>query len=62
MAPSIDTRIETLIASNDKTPTKNNIEAGGILGEIAFDLEKVKEQTGKDVNDKLAAIAVRETT
>ena len=54
-ASSIDTRIKTLIASNDKTPAKSDTAGGGVLGEIALDL-KVKEQTGKAVNDELAAI------
>ena len=53
--PSIDTRIKSLIARKEQTPAADNIDTGGLLREIALDL-KVKEQTGKAVNDELAAI------
>ncbi|CAB4031338.1 Hypothetical predicted protein [Paramuricea clavata] len=54
-APSINTRIKYLIARKEQTSAADNIDTGGLLGEIAPDL-KVKEQTGKAVNDELAAI------
>ena len=53
--PSIDTRIKSLIARKEQTSAADNIDTGGLLGEIALDL-KVKEQTGKAVNDELARI------
>ena len=53
--PSLDTRIKSLIASKEQSSAPADAESGDLLGEIARDL-KIKEQTGKAVNDELAAI------
>ena len=53
--PSLDTRIKSLIASKEQSSAAADAKSGDLLGEIARDL-KIKEQTGKAVNDELAAI------
>ena len=53
--PSLDTRIKSLIASKEQSSAAADAKSGDLLGEIARDL-KIKEQTGKAVNNELAAI------
>ena len=51
----VDTRIKSLIASKEQSSAAADAKSGDLLGKIAHDL-KIKEQTGKAVNNELAAI------